>query len=119
MNESQKEVFVYCWNKLVDMGLTKGQIIAIMANMFQESRLSPTNYQMYDGIYNPDYWDRYNADDNMGYGLFQWSYPSRKKQLKDFLLKNSTISVKICAFSLEILTVLGFLGLFSVFSTVA
>ncbi len=26
----------------------------------------------------------------MGYGLFQWSYPSRKKQLKDFLLENST-----------------------------
>lgn len=90
LNENQREVFIYCWNTLVDMGLTKGQIIAIMANMFQESRLSPTNYQGSVGNYNPDYWNNYNSTDGLGYGLFQWSYPLRKQQLKEFLDKNSS-----------------------------
>ena len=72
MDQTQKETFVACWNMLGQMGLSKEHIIAVMANIYAESRFSATNAQEsygYIGIY--DNYD-FETNDGVGYGICQW-----------------------------------------------
>lgn len=84
MDQTQKETFVACWNQLGQMELSKEHIIAVMANIYAESRFSATNAQDsfgYKGIYD-NY--EFKTDDNVGYGICQWSVESRKEGLLEF-----------------------------------
>lgn len=77
----------YIWNYLDEhLDISDVQIAAIMGNMMQESRLSPTNAQefKYKGTYNPEYISEYQFDDGVGWGLVQWTYDSRKKGLYEY-----------------------------------
>lgn len=74
MDQTQRETFVACWNKLGQMEISKDHMIAVMANIFAESRFSATNVQG-KGLYN-DY--EYKTDDNRGYGILQWTNKKRK-----------------------------------------
>lgn len=66
------------------MGLTREQVIAVIANMYSEGELSPTNRQNtsdnYD-IEDPNY--VYLTNDNVGYGICPWTYYSRKEGLQN------------------------------------
>ena len=84
MDQTQRETFVACWNTLGQMGLSKEQIIAVMANIYAESRFSATNAQDSYG-----YWDLYDdykfeINDGVGYGICQWTEESRKTELENF-----------------------------------
>lgn len=84
LKQIQKETFVECWNYLFAMGLTKEQVIAVIANMYSEGELSPTNRQNTKGntsIEDLDY--VYLTDDNVGYGICQWTFYSRKEGLQN------------------------------------
>lgn len=84
MDQRQKETFVACWNRLAQMGLSKEQIIAVMANIYAESRFSATNAQDeygYIGLYD-NY--EYKTDDGVGYGICQWTSEERKVDLENF-----------------------------------
>lgn len=82
MDQTQKETFVACWNKLVSMEVPTDHIIAVMANIYAESGFSATNAQDtygYDGLYNNDY--VFKANDEVGYGILQWTLRARKEAL--------------------------------------
>ncbi len=80
MDQTQRETFVACWNKLGQMEISKDHMIAVMACIFAESRFSATNAQgkRYEGLYN-DY--EFKTGDNVGYGILQWTYNTRKEEL--------------------------------------
>ncbi len=77
MDQTQRETFVACWNKLGQMEISKDHMIAVMANIFAESRFSATNAQgkSNKGLYN-DY--EYKTGDKLGYGILQWTNKTRK-----------------------------------------
>ena len=94
LNDVQKETFVKCWNMLVGMGLSLEQIIGVMANIYDEGRLSPTNAQdgkeistgngvitLKNGIIDDSHIYTYSCDDDVGYGICQWTYQPRKEGL--------------------------------------
>ena len=84
LQQIQKETFVDCWNYLFAMGLTKDQVIAVIANMHAEGELSPTNRQNTKdnkAIEDPDY--IFLTDDNVGYGICQWTFKGRKEGLQN------------------------------------
>lgn len=88
MDQTQKETFVACWNMLGQMELSENQIIAVMANMYAESRFSATNAQEsygYKGLYD-DY--EYKTDDGVGFGICQWALEARKVALEEFANAN-------------------------------
>lgn len=106
LQQIQKETFVECWNYLFAMGLTKEQVIAIIANMYAEGQLSPTNRQNTSdnaNIEDPDY--VYLTDDSVGYGICQWTYHSRKEGLlnmaNDMEKEVSDIDVQLAYFQYE------------------
>ncbi len=80
MDQTQRETFVACWNKLGQMEISKDHMIAVMACIFAESRFSATNAQgnSYKGLYD-DY--EFKTGDNVGYGILQWTYKPRKEEL--------------------------------------
>ncbi|MFG6358112.1 MAG: hypothetical protein K1W26_15050, partial [Acetatifactor sp.] len=80
MDQTQRETFVACWNKLGQMEISKDHMIAVMACIFAESRFSATNAQgnSYKGLYD-DY--EFKTGDNVGYGILQWTYNTRKEEL--------------------------------------
>lgn len=85
MDQNQKETFVACWNKLGQMGLSREHIIAVMANIYAESRFSATNAQEsygYIGLYDDNY--TFVTNDGVGYGICQWTIESRKEALLEF-----------------------------------
>ena len=89
MDQTQRETFVACWNRLGQMELSKEQIIAVMANIYAESRCSATNAQEsygYIGLYDDKY--TFLPNDNVGYGICQWTIESRKTALQEYA--NST-----------------------------
>ena len=65
-------------------------IAAIMGNMYQESKFSPLKSQKYStsDLYNPEYMDKFNVDDNKGWGIIQWAEPSRKKGFLQYIKEN-------------------------------
>ena len=84
MDQTQRETFVACWNKLGQMEISKDHMIAVMANIFAESRFSATNAQEsygYKGLYD-DY--KYETGDDVGYGICQWSLEARKIALLEY-----------------------------------
>lgn len=81
------------YRKLISAGLTEEGACALMGNMQAESAMRSNNVQ--DGMGYPD--DQYTADvdngrisresfatDSRGYGLCQWTYPTRKRALYDY-----------------------------------
>ena len=81
MDQTQRETFVACWNKLGQMEISKDHMIAVMASIFAESRFSAKNAQEskgYIGLYD-DY--EFKTDDYVGYGILQWTIPDRKEEL--------------------------------------
>lgn len=81
MDQTQRETFVACWNKLGQMEISKDHMIAVMACIFAESRFSATNAQEskgYIGLYD-DY--KFKTGDSVGYGILQWTIADRKEEL--------------------------------------
>lgn len=81
MDPIQRETFVACWNKLGQMEIPKEHMIAVMANIFAESRFSATNAQErkgYIGLYD-EY--EFRTGDGVGYGICQWTLAARKEEL--------------------------------------
>lgn len=62
----------------IGMGINNTMTAAILGNSFAESRLNEGQVQ--NTVENPDSY-QYKLNDNVGYGLFQWTYPSRKNDL--------------------------------------
>lgn len=84
LQKIQKRTFVECWNYLFSMGLTVDQVIATIANIYSEGELSPTNRQNTKENMNIEDLDYiYLTDDNVGYGICQWTYYSRKEGLQN------------------------------------
>ena len=83
--ETKKE---YIWNYLVnEFGLSEMHAAAIMGNIQQESNFSATNAQNsygYPGDDDVEYIDKYAIKDNIGWGLIQWTYYTRKQGLLDY-----------------------------------
>lgn len=76
---SRVETFGKMWTFLkIGMGVSDTVAAAIMGNSFVESRLNECQVQ--NTVIHPDSY-QYKLNDNVGYGLFQWTYPSRKNDL--------------------------------------
>ncbi len=85
MNQTQRETFVACWNRLVSMRVPETHIIAVMANIYAESRYSAANAQNdkgYPRLVDEDY--VFKTDDGVGYGIIQWTYKGRKEGLLNY-----------------------------------
>jgi len=83
LDEQQQEVFIELWYTLVSMGLTYEQIVGVLANIYEESKFSCYNRQDTKNdadLYDYDY--EYKTDDEVGYGLLQWTHYSRKEKLE-------------------------------------
>lgn len=98
LDETQKKTFVECWNFLGQMGLSETHIIAVMANMYEESQFSPTNAYdgKYPGIYNysgdenpSDETYEFESSDNIAFGIIQWRDAGRKQALYDYADKHN------------------------------
>ncbi|MDE6742353.1 MAG: hypothetical protein K2J95_00560 [Lachnospiraceae bacterium] len=85
MNPTQQETFVACWNRLVGMGLSETHIIAVMANIFLESRCSAPNayYKIYPDLDDSDVYD-FDPYDEIAFGIIQWLWWERKEALSDY-----------------------------------
>lgn len=60
-------------------------IAAIMGNMQAESEFSPLKKEgRSQDLYNPEYIEEYDIYDSIGWGLFQWTYYSRKQGLQEY-----------------------------------
>ena len=83
-DDKMKEAYVACWNALVDMGLSETHIIAVMANIFWESRFCVDNAQdsSYPGSHNAGEY-KFDVNDSIGFGLIQWTIFKRKQLLQD------------------------------------
>lgn len=62
----------------IGMGTSDTVAAAIMGNSYVESRFNERQVQ--DTVEDKENY-KYKINDNVGYGLFQWTYPSRKKDL--------------------------------------
>ena len=90
LDQKQKETFVACWNRLGQMGASKEQIIAAMANIRVESIFSATNAENrfgYKKLYDDDY--EFQIEDHVGYGILQWAHKDRKGELLKFANDNN------------------------------
>ena len=93
---------VYIWKSLRNAFDESGfevsdmQLAAIMGNIEQESRFSPTNaqdslgYEGRDNSHDNPYGNRvytFKVDDSVGFGVMQWTNPPRKQGLSDYAEK--------------------------------
>lgn len=62
----------------IGMGISDTVAAAIMGNSYVESRFNERQVQ--DTVEDKENYE-YKINDNVGYGLFQWTYPSRKNDL--------------------------------------
>lgn len=85
----------YIWNFLVDLTDNPKAAAGIMGNLSYESDLQPTRMETGKKcIYSEDSYTKavdsgeYTefADDGIGYGIAQWSYPDRKQRLLELAL---------------------------------
>lgn len=83
---NQKVKRKYIANYLMEnLEISMEQTAAIMGNMYAESHFSPLKKQRHiDDLYNPEYIKTYDADDEIGWGLIQWTYSSRKEGLQKY-----------------------------------
>lgn len=83
------------WDYLIGKGLSPAGAAGLMGNLYAESTLSPTNlqnsYEKSLGMNDTEYTAAVDngsyknfAKDKAGYGLAQWTYPSRKAALLAF-----------------------------------
>lgn len=97
------------WNRLIEKGFSTKATAAIMGNMQAESAFRSNNVEdryhtaswktdeyytaMVDnGIYSKNDF-MYDGGNAYGYGLCQWTYPSRKGNLYDFALRKCGVSI--------------------------
>lgn len=87
------------WNFLINNGFNAFAAAGIMGNLFAESGLRPTNVEDSSGQADATYTAQVDsgaytnfANDRIGYGIAQWTDPSRKKKLYTFL-KNKRLSI--------------------------
>lgn len=92
---------VEIWKALHNAGFNDIASAGILANMYSESHLKPDNVQnTYESKVGTDeaYTRKINertytreqfANDHAGYGLCQWTYPTRKQALYDFCMVRS------------------------------
>lgn len=79
LKEVQRKTFGKMWTFFkLGMGVSDKVAAALMGNSFAESRLYEDQVQ--STAKDPDYY-QYQLNDGIGYGLFQWTYPSRKNSL--------------------------------------
>lgn len=79
LKESREKTFGKMWTFLkLGMGVSDKVAAALMGNSFAESRLNEGQVQ--STAKDPDNY-QYQLNDGIGYGLFQWTYPSRKNSL--------------------------------------
>ena len=79
VDKVQGKSFGKMWTFLkLGMGVSDDVASALMGNSFAESRLNEGQIQ--DTVDNKAAY-KYTLDDGVGYGLFQWTYPSRKNSL--------------------------------------
>ena len=85
LDDTRAKNFALTWTFLkVGMGLTDVQAAGVMGNVFRESGFSSTNAEDsygYSGFYNTEY--NYKTNDEVGYGLLQWTHYSRKEALAE------------------------------------
>ena len=77
LKESREKTFGKMWTFL-KLGMGDKVAAALMGNSFAESRLNEGQVQ--STAKDPDNY-QYQLNDGIGYGLFQWTYPSRKNSL--------------------------------------
>lgn len=84
----------YIWDFLIkNLGVSEMHAAAILGNMQHESELYPTNAENkygYEGNHNPEYIDKYEINDGVGWGLLQWTDESRKKGLLEHVQEKGT-----------------------------
>lgn len=79
LKESREKTFGKMWTFFkLGMGVSNKVAAALMGNSFAESRLNEGQVQ--STAKDPDNY-QYQLNDGIGYGLFQWTYPSRKNSL--------------------------------------
>lgn len=79
LKEVQRKTFGKMWTFFkLGMGVSDKVAAALMGNSFAESRLYEDQVQ--STAKDPDNY-QYQLNDGIGYGLFQWTYPSRKNSL--------------------------------------
>ncbi len=79
LKEPREKTFGKMWTFLkLGMGVSDKVAAALMGNSFAESRLNEGQVQ--STAKDPDNY-QYQLNDGIGYGLFQWTYPSRKNSL--------------------------------------
>ena len=84
------------WNYLIKQGLTQAGAAGLMGNLkadssmrsilYEESykkKLHWSNQEYVDKVNYGDYSENEFVNDNIGFGLAQWTYPTRKKALYD------------------------------------
>lgn len=81
------------------MGVSDKVAAALMGNSFAESRLNEGQVQ--STAKDPDNY-QYQLSDGIGYGLFQWTYPSRKNSLIE-IAKSMNMGINNINAQLEIL----------------
>lgn len=108
MKNDSNEVVI--WNFLKSKGFNDFAAAGIIGNMFAESSLQSNNLQnTFNTKYNlndRDYTSKIDnglmdfVNDGSGYGLCQWTYPSRKKGLLDYAKKKG-VSISNLQMQLE------------------
>ena len=96
------------WDTLLDYIGNPYGVAGLMGNLYAESKLNPKNLQSaykkklghtdesYTSAVDSGKYSAYAfAHDSAGYGLAQWTYPSRKKALLDFARKQG-VSIGDC-----------------------
>lgn len=90
------------WNYLRSYGFTKESTAGVMGNMQEESGFISNNMQnSYEGTYNDETYTAaidngsYTnfANDSVGYGLTQWTYPTRKQNMYNFMKQDPNRSI--------------------------
>ena len=90
------------WNYLRSYGFTKESTAGVMGNMQEESGFISNNMQnSYEGTYNDETYTAaiddgsYTnfANDSIGYGLTQWTYPTRKQDMYNFMKQDPNRSI--------------------------
>lgn len=96
----------YIWNECIKAGYTPIATAGLIANWYAESHLLSNNLQnsfekklgmsdkqYSDAVSNRTY-SRYKfVNDSAGYGLAQWTYPTRKKDMYEYLIEKSHVRI--------------------------
>jgi hypothetical protein len=105
-----KQLRDYIYNYLTNtMGVTKLQAVAILGNMYTETwhTFSPLVLEKSPALNEKYALTGYSTSDHKGWGLLQWTYPSRKQALLDYAnahpaeLKTGDIDVQLGYFDHE------------------